>query len=183
MSKKKTAPAAKKKGQSAAKLPANKFWAVTGRNMSFPSSEILQESCIEYLEWAEDNPLYKKQVISYQGEATLVDVPLRRVPTHWALWHYLGIDRRTWYDWRDGKRGPEFARVVANIDDLIHAAKFEGAAVDIYNSGFIAKDLGMAERQDHISSDGSMTPKEPSRIELVAPDFEDEEYEDDDSEG
>ena len=36
--------------------------------------------------------------------------------------------------------------------------KFMGAAADLLNANIISRDLGLADKKDHTSSDGSMTP-------------------------
>jgi hypothetical protein len=42
---------------------------------------------------------------------------------------------------------------------VIYEQKFTGAAADLLNPNIIARDLGLADKQDHQSSDGTMTPQ------------------------
>lgn len=152
------------------KLKTEKVWAAkktAGRKRIFECGEQLIEACLEYLQWCADNPIYKKQVVTYQGEATLVDVPLSRAPTPWGLWAFIGIDKTAWYDWRNGTQGEAFSSAVAYIDGLISDEKFTGAAVDVYNPTFIARDLGLKEGIDHSSTDGSMSPVEGNVTEII----------------
>lgn len=121
----------------------------------------------EYFSWLQDNPIYKHQVTTYQGEVTLAKIPLPRVPTLNGLRRYAGISEDKWQVWRnDAESG--LVEVIADIETTIHDTKFSGAAVDVFNSTFIARDLGLADRQDLSSSDGTMSPV--NRIELVGPD-------------
>lgn len=79
---------------------------------------------------------------------------------------FLDIDVKTWANWRSQE---DFIPVVARAESVIKSQKFAGAAADLLNANIIARDLGLADKQDHTSSDGSMTPM-PTTIVLAAPD-------------
>lgn len=156
------------------KLPPNRPWKAKskfGRERVIQDVDVLLAAAHEYFEWCENNPLYTSKVIAYQGEAKMVNVPLPRVPTLWGLWRFIGITGQVWMDWRRNHQ-PEFYDAVMYIDDYIKENKFAGAAVEIYNAGFIARELGLVDRQDVTSSDGSMSPV--TRVELVAPGAQEE---------
>ena len=42
---------------------------------------------------------------------------------------------------------------------MIYEQKFTGAAAGLLNPNIIARDLGLADKTDHASSDGSMSPQ------------------------
>ena len=95
---------------------------------------------------------------------------------------YLGIGRTTFYAIMD--RNPEvserYRRGKARVKARLAGRLIEKADAGDYSSLslFLRTQGGWSEqsRIDHISSDGSMTP--PTRIELVAPDFTNDDSED-----
>lgn len=146
----------------------NQFWKARtkhGRDKLFASAELLWEACQEYFEWVEDNPLYESKPFSFQGQSWIEEVPKMRAMTIGGLCLFLGIDKTTWFDWAKSK---DFSHVVTRADEVIRAQKFAGAAADLLNANIIARDLGLADKQDHTSSDGSMTPKDTSAAVLAA---------------
>jgi len=137
----------------------NQFWKARtkhGRDKIFASAELLWEACCEYFQWVEDNPLYEDKVSFYQGVPTHDYVAKMRAMTIDGLCLFLDIDKVTWGRWRSDK---DFCTVVSRADDVIRSQKFAGAAADLLNPNIIARDLGLADKQDHTSQDGTMTPK------------------------
>ena len=136
----------------------NRFWEARsshGRNPIFASADDLWNACCEYFAWAEDNPLWETKLFSYQGDVTEGVVPKMRAMTIGGMCIFLGVDRRTWFAWRDTE---DFSHVVARVDEIIRDQKFSGAAADLLNPNIIARDLGLSDKLDHQSSDRSMTP-------------------------
>lgn len=74
-----------------------------------------------------------------------------RAMTIGGLCLFLDIDRSTWADYR-GKQG--FSAIVTRAEETIRDQKFGGAAADLLNANIIARDLGLAERQEHSGPDG-----------------------------
>lgn len=68
---------------------------------------------------------------------------------------FLGIDRDTWSNY---KKRDDFFGVTTRAESIIYEQKFTGAAADMLNPNIIARDLGLADRKDHSSTDGSMSP-------------------------
>jgi hypothetical protein len=137
----------------------NSWWEARsshGRNPIFSTADELFAACLEYFEWNEANPLYKDQLVTFQGAATHEPVAQMRAMTLHGLCMFLDIGRGTWNQWRETR--PDFAEVIARVEDAIFRQKFEGASADLLNANIIARDLGLAEKKDHTSSDGSMTP-------------------------
>src|SRR5690554_1167607 len=140
-------------------LPGNQFWKArtkVGRPRLFASAEALWEACCEYFQWVEDNPLYEMKAFSYQGEVVQEPVAKMRAMTIDGLCLFLDIAVSTWYEWRNVD---DFSEVVAKAESVIRSQKFAGAAADLLNANIIARDLGLADKKDHTSSDGSMSPK------------------------
>lgn len=139
----------------------NQFWKARtkhGRDKLFASSEALWEACCEYFEWVEANPLYEDKLVTFQGMATHEPVAKMRAMTISGLCLFLDIDRETWSRWRSQN---DFCGIVARAEEVIRDQKFSGAAADLLNANIIARDLGLADKQDHSSTDGSMTPPQP----------------------
>lgn len=142
----------------------NQFWKARtkhGRDKLFSSDEALWEACCEYFQWVEDNPLWEDKVSFYQGVPTHDPIQKMRPMTIGGLCIFLDINRSTWTDW---KTDEDFSAVVTRAENIIYEHKFAGAAADLLNPNIIARDLGLADKTDHTSSDGSMTPKEPRTL-------------------
>jgi hypothetical protein len=64
----------------------------------------------------------------------------------------------------DYSRKEDFSQVVTRIKQTIRQQKFTGAAAELLNPNIIARDLGLSDKKDHTSSDGSMTPTKIERV-------------------
>ena len=137
----------------------NQFWKARskhGRNRLFESAELLWEACCEYFQWVEDNPLLEMKPFAYQGVVIQEPVAKMRAMTINGLCLFLDIDETTWRAWREVD---DFSTVVSKAEKIIYEQKFTGAAADLLNPNIIARDLGLADKKDIGSSDGSMTPR------------------------
>ena len=146
----------------------NRFWEARsshGRKPKFASPEILHTACMEYFEWVEENPLYEAKAFAYQGQVTVEYLPKMRAMTIAGLCLFLDIDTQTWANY---KANPDFFGVCESVEKSIYQQKFTGASADLLNASIIARDLGLADKQDLTSSDGSMSP--PKIITLCPPD-------------
>lgn len=126
----------------------NQFWkqrSSHGRNPIFPDAETLWDACAEYFEWVEANPLKEAQAFAYQGVVTDHPVNKMRAMTLSGLCIFLDIDRSTWaeYEKREG-----FSAVTTRVNEVIRTQKFEGASAGLLNPNIIARDLGLADKQE-----------------------------------
>jgi len=78
---------------------------------------------------------------------------------------FLGIARQTLTAW--SKDGHHLADAVGRIKTVCEASQLEGAMIGKYNAPIVIRNLGLGDKVDHTSSDGSL--KAPSKIELIAP--------------
>lgn len=146
----------------------NQFWKARsshGRKPIFADAEILWDACIEYFEWVDANPLYEDRLISFQGVATHEPVAKMRAMTIAGLCLFLDISQQAWSEYRQRKG---FGEVVTQAEETIRTQKFSGAAADLLNANIIARDLGLAERQEHTGKDGEpiavdLSPTESAR--------------------
>lgn len=141
-------------------LPGNQWWLARssqGPKPLFEKAEDLWAACLEYFAFVQNNPLQEEKVFHKDGEITHTFVSKMRAMTLDGLCIFLDTYYRTWVDWR--KDRPDLAHVLAQVEAVIRDQKFTGAACDLLNASLISRDLGLADRQDWTSSDGSMTPK------------------------
>ncbi len=126
----------------------NQAWkarSIDGRKPIFNDPDVLHSACLQYFQWVEDNPLMTTELVKYQGEATQVQVPRIRAMTIAGLCIYLDISPSTWAGYSDR---PDFLKVTELVESIIYCQKFEGAAADLFNGNIIARELGLADRQE-----------------------------------
>ena len=152
-------------------MHGNSFWmarSTHGRNPTFKNANDLWDACVQYFIWVEDNPLTEKKLFSFQGFVHSGQIDKIRAMTIGGLCIFLDICRNTWtnYKSKEGKTDKEkklaedFLRVTSKVEEIIKSQKFEGAAADLLNANIIARDLGLKDKQDLSSEDGSMSPSE-----------------------
>ena len=134
----------------------NKFWLARsshGRNPIFSNPEQLRNACYEYFQWVEDNQLYEEKIFHSQGIITKDTITKMRAMTIGGLRIFLGICEQTWVNY---KNNPDFLGVVKEVEEIIYNQKFTGAAADLLNSNIIARELGLADKQqnEHTGVDG-----------------------------
>lgn len=127
-----------------------------GRPRVFKSPEDMLETATAYFEWVVEHPLWEAKAFAYQGEVKVEKLPKMRAMTLDGLWLHMGITRKCWDSYRQRE---EFLPVVTRIETIIREQKFTGAAAELLNPNIIARDLGLADKQDLSSTDGTMTPK------------------------
>lgn len=145
----------------------NRFWEARsshGRKPIFASPDELWDACCQYFQWVDDNPLMAAETVKFQGQATITEVPKMRAMTISGMCLFLDISKDCWADYR---KRQDFIPVTTRAEEIIYNQKFSGAAADMLNANIIARDLGLKEKTDLSSDDGSMSPK-PTTIELVA---------------
>ena len=126
----------------------NRFWEArskSGRNPTFSSPEQLWDSCVEYFEWVEDNPLQEEKATQFQGAFIKGTVSKMRAMTIGGLSIFLDISQETWSNYR---KREGFLGVTRKVEDIIKHQKFSGAAADLLNANIIARDLGLADKRE-----------------------------------
>ena len=108
--------------------------------------EQLRNACYEYFEWVEENPLYEEKIFHSQGIITKDTITKMRAMTIGGLRIFLGICEQTWVNY---KNNPDFLGVVKEVEEIIYNQKFTGAAADLLNSNIIARELGLADKQQN----------------------------------
>lgn len=129
-------------------LLGNRLWETRsshGRNPIFPDADTLWNSCVEYFQWVEANPLIEYRPFAFQGSVTQEPVPKMRAMTLGGLCIFLDISRETWKNY---SVKPDFLAVTTRVDEIIRDQKFTGAAADLLNANIIARDLGLADSRE-----------------------------------
>ena len=132
----------------------NRFWearSTHGRAPIFKSPDALWSAAVEYFQWVEENPLYEAKVAANKGEPEIVYVPKVRAMTLAGLQNFLDISDQAWLNYSDRE---DFIGICAQIAKIIRQQKFEGASAGLLNHAIIARDLGLADKQE---VDGSLT--------------------------
>lgn len=133
---------------------SNRFWEARsshGRAPIFSSPDELWSACVEYFEWVEANPLYERKAFHASGVITTDDMPKMRAMTVVGLCNFLDIGTSTWSDYA---RREDFSAIVSRAEQVMRQQKFEGASADLLNPNIIARDLGLAEKQEHGGENG-----------------------------
>lgn len=130
----------------------NEFWKMvvepTGRPRKY-EPESLWAKAVEYFEWVKENPLYEMKVFNYQGEIVKTELPKMRAMTEKAFCLFAGISIDTFENYKSNDdEYKDFFGVAKMIEQIIYTQKFEGASADLLNSNIIARDLGLADKQD-----------------------------------
>lgn len=118
-----------------------------GKPAFYQSSEEILHAAVEYFAWSDANPLYqrKTQFSATTGTFYAADHPLKRPWTIKGLCCYMGISHETWTNY---KRNPDYNTTCLLIEDEIFQQKFAGAAAGFFNAAIIARDLGLADKQE-----------------------------------
>lgn len=149
-------------------LPGNRFWEVRsshGAKPKFEKAEDLWSACCEYFEWVEENPLYETKGFAFQGVVTKETFPKMRAMTIAGLCMFLDVGHDTWINWR--KSRPDLFEVITRAEAVIFQQKFAGAAADLLNANIIARDLGLAEKQD-LNHGGELADSISALMERIA---------------
>lgn len=135
----------------------NQFWmnrAKHGRDKLFASSSLLWDAACEYFEWCVANPIVDPR--SFGGKQKI-----QRPFTMQGLCLYLNCNTAYFRKFKSRLDESEdiendFYTVITCIEETVYQQKFENAAIGVYNTNIIARDLGLTEKQD-IKSDVTVT--------------------------
>lgn len=125
----------------------NRFWEARskhGKSKLFETPECLYQACCDYFEWVEDNPLWETKAFAYQGIVTTETLPKMRAMTKAGLCLFLDISETGWELYRNRQ---DYVWVCEWAEKVIYTQKFSGAAADLLNANIIARDLGLADKQ------------------------------------
>lgn len=122
----------------------NQFWKLRsshGRKPKFSNPEDLESACYAYFEQVEANPI----MVETSTKNGIVKLARQRPFTVAGLCVFLDISEDTWANYKKDK---DLIGVTTRIDQVMRSQKFEGASAGIFNANIIARDLGLADKQE-----------------------------------
>ncbi len=125
-----------------------------GQPPSFSNPEDMWSKALEYFKWCEDNALDEGKVFCFQGEVVKASVSKMRAMTQAGLCAFLNISTSSWHNY---KAKEEYLEVAGMIEEVMYEQKFTGAAAGLLSSNIIARDLGLADKQE-IVANGDNSP-------------------------
>lgn len=135
-----------------------------GRMPLIQSPEELLVIAQEYFEWCEANPMWEDKLVTFQGFATHEPVPKMRLRTVTTLCFFLGINQSTWSLWRNER--PDLKEAIDQIEARIKEENKHGASAELMNANFVARVLGLADRQEHTGKDGGPLTTQHVEVDL-----------------
>lgn len=95
---------------------------------------------VRYFTWAEENHIQAAETASFQGDVYESKIHKPRVFTLNGFRLFAGLSASVLEKWR---REPGFSDVMDFIDGVVYEQKFQLAANNIVNAGFIGKEIGI----------------------------------------
>lgn len=136
---------------------SKELWEISkgpGQPPKFSSPQEMWDRAVEYFKWCGQHQLVEEKIGFFQGEPTSGFVGHKRPMTQKGLCIFLGITVSTWHNY---KKNTEYLEVIEAIEDIMFEQKFAGAAVGLFNANIIARDLGLADKQDITTNGESIT--------------------------
>lgn len=131
-------------------LPGARFWEArssAGRSPKFADGDALRTSCIEYFEWVNENPLGEEKLFSYEGRIVRGESGKMHAMTLKGLCLFLDISFQNWTEY---KARPNYSDICEWVEGVIFTQKFTGAAAGLLNPSIIARELGLADKTEHV---------------------------------
>lgn len=144
----------------------NQFWKLRskhGADAIFESPEIMQEACMEYFEETSKRKWFKAEAIKGGKEVgKTINVPTETPFSISGLCLFLGVNTRYFEQFEKSetyKNNKDYSTIITRVKDIIETHQLEGAIVGAFNPNIIARKLGLTDKTDISSSDGTMSPK------------------------
>lgn len=118
-----------------------KYGDIANLNHRHPMTpETVFNLAVKYFSWAEDQAIKAIETASFQGVVTENLVHKPRVFTLNGFQLYCGVTYGAIQSWR---ASPGFSEVMEFIDSVITEQKYQLAASNLINAGFVGKDIGI----------------------------------------
>lgn len=153
----------------------NQFWKLRskhGRDKLFETPELLWEAASEYFNWCDAHPWYKVEASKSpyaKKEDRLIKVPTVIPYTLSGLCVYMDASENYWKEFRKRDLSKDFMAIVLRVEEIIRTQKFTGAAVGAFNASIIARDLGLADKQESRQVDKDGNDVEFGAIRVILP--------------
>lgn len=154
------------------KLAGNDFWkrrSSHGRKPKFANADDLLDAVCQYFDDTVATPIEVPVHKSVGGVMEWVIECRPRPFTKEKMCLFIDVGLSTWDGWRN-PNGEHFREdlsgVIQYAEQTCRSQAFDLAAAGLVNANIISRYLGLADKHDHSSGDGSMTPA-PTVIELI----------------
>lgn len=138
----------------------NQFWrqrSKHGRELLFSSPDLLRQAVAEYFQFVDDNPWRSVEAKVVNKAIKKVKIPKPIPYTLTGLYLYLGCSQTWAMNFKarlpdikelDEETKKDFLRVFDEIEQIMYTQKFSGAAAGFFNANIIARELGLADKQE-----------------------------------
>jgi len=160
----------------------NQFWKARskhGRGKIIQDPKFLVKAADEYFQWCVDNPIEKMDFKGKDAATVFYKIPRPFKKNEFA--RFCGVCNWTVIEKlkenEDLKIKQDFINIVTHVEDIIYEQKYDMAAVGLYNSSIIARDLGLKDRSETTNKDkfNSATTEElDERIKVLQSKSDDE---------
>jgi hypothetical protein len=128
-------------------IDIKKLFAAPGSPARYTDPQELLKDSFEYFKWCDENPIEQHDVRGKDAK----NVYLRHTRPYsiHGLCVFLCVTTSWWTEFKKSQAfesDPNFKNVFQLIEDAVRTQKFDGAAVGIFNSNIIIRDLGLAEK-------------------------------------
>lgn len=152
------------------KVIGNQFWKLRtkhGKDKLFSDGAALLEEAHAYMDWCDNNPVNKIELVKYKGRHKNAKVPHARPYTMVGLTRYLGVSGSYFRTAKGSLRekvenGTATASEVGlldaieEIEQVVKDQQITGALVGLYNPSVTARLNGLVDRQDITSNGGAV---------------------------
>lgn len=118
----------------------------------FEDPGALWKACIRYFEWNEENPIHGRRAIVVSNTLVYTKEKHPRAMSVQAMCIFLGITSKSWYEWRNTRT--DLLPVMRQAEEVIRTQKFERGMIGQFNAMLVARDLGLADRNEMSGPDG-----------------------------
>lgn len=153
------------------------------QKLKVDSAEDLWSSFMDYMTHVAETPIVEPKIFNGKEGPQYGSLDKVRPLTLNGLCNYIGMSPGTWDRWKkeglksrqdevDDKAAEHFIEVLLCIESVIYDHQFQGAAVDIFNASIISRKLGLADKHEHVSPDGTMSPNRQLTAEEIKQELE-----------
>lgn len=150
----------------ASRLTGNRFWELRtkhGPDRLFGDPAVLWEEALLYFDWCERNPLYKTELVKYQGSADMVEVPLLHPFSMREFTCYLGVSGSYFRSAKGNLREKiekktataieaELLATIERIEHCVFNQQVNGALVGLFNANLVARLNGISDNTNVTNS-------------------------------
>lgn len=121
-----------------------------GRAPIYSDPHEVLDAAMQYLSWAEANPLWEEKAFVIKGELQKIKLNKMRITTISGLQYFMQISKDAWAELK--KQSDAMRAACEAAEAAIRDNTLSGGGAELLNPGIVAKVLGLAEKQEHTIS-------------------------------